>query len=90
MRSIIAEAGADADSDGHVSYAARRRNLTCRPSALGRITANRKACRPTAPDQPATQWPSASTRRTPITIRPRQPKVIGHPSMPGHRLDSVG
>ena len=39
MRSVIVKEGSAADGDGHVSYAApwvRRRNLACRPSALGR------------------------------------------------------
>ena len=41
------EEGTVADGDGHVRYAARRRNLACRPSALGRpCTAHTKACRP--------------------------------------------
>jgi len=29
--------GTVADGDGHVSYAARRRTLACRPPALGRL-----------------------------------------------------
>jgi hypothetical protein len=53
MNSAIVEEGSAADGDGHDSYAARRRNLACRPSALGRHTAHTKACRSTAPDQPA-------------------------------------
>jgi hypothetical protein len=36
MRSVTVKEGAVADGDGHVSYAARRRTLACRPSALGR------------------------------------------------------
>jgi hypothetical protein len=36
MRSVIVEEGTVADGDGHVSYAARRRTLARRPSALGR------------------------------------------------------
>jgi hypothetical protein len=36
MRSVIVKEGTDADGDGHVSYAARRRTLARRPSALGR------------------------------------------------------
>ena len=35
MRSVIVKAGADADGDGHGSYAARRRNLACRPPRAG-------------------------------------------------------
>jgi len=37
MNSVIVEEGSVADGDGHVSYAVRRRNLACRPSALGRL-----------------------------------------------------
>ena len=51
MRSVIVEEGTVADGDGHVSYAARQRTLACRLSAPS--TANTKASRPTAPDQPA-------------------------------------
>jgi hypothetical protein len=40
MRRRIVEEGTVADGDGHVSYAARRRNLACRPSALGRLMGN--------------------------------------------------
>jgi hypothetical protein len=36
MNSAIVEEGSAADGDGHGSYAARRRNLACRPAALGR------------------------------------------------------
>ena len=53
MRSVVVEEGTVADGDGHVSYAARRRTLACRLAALGPSTANTKASRPTAPDQPA-------------------------------------
>ena len=70
----IVEQGTAAGGDGHVSYAARRRNLACRPPALGRLTtAHTKACRPTAPDQPADS--SGPTRhchhpRNPSSSRP--------------------
>jgi hypothetical protein len=37
MKSVIVEEGSVADGDGHPSYAARRRNLACRPPALGRL-----------------------------------------------------
>ena len=37
MRRRIVEEGSAADGDGHVSYAARRRNLACRPPALGHL-----------------------------------------------------
>ena len=37
MKSVIVEEGSVADGDGDVSYAARRRNLACRPAALGRL-----------------------------------------------------
>jgi hypothetical protein len=91
MRSVIVKAGADADGDGHGSYAARRRNLACRPSALGRITANTKACRPTAPNQPAIQWPNTCVPEERTHRQPAETThVIGHPSMPGHGLDSLG
>ncbi len=53
MKSGIIEEGSAADGDGHGSYAARRRNLACRSPALGRLMAHTKACRSTAPDQPA-------------------------------------
>ena len=45
--------GTGAGGDGHHSYAARRRNLACRPPARPLLTAHTKACRTTAPDQPA-------------------------------------
>ena len=45
MNSVIVEEGSVASGDGRVSYAARRRNLACRPLALGRLTAHTKACR---------------------------------------------
>jgi hypothetical protein len=36
MNSAIVEQGSAANGDGFLSYAARRRNLACRPLALGR------------------------------------------------------
>jgi hypothetical protein len=36
MNSAIVEEGSVASGDGYDSYAARRRNLACRPPALGR------------------------------------------------------
>ena len=45
-----------------ISYAARRRNLACRPPAQPPLTAHTKACRTTAPDQPAD--PTAAARTT--------------------------
>ena len=49
-----------AGGDGLLSYAARRRNLACRPPAQPLLTAHTKACRTTAPDQPAD--PAAAAR----------------------------
>jgi hypothetical protein len=86
MNSAIVEEGSAADGDGHVSYAARRRNLACRPSALGRLTAHTKACRSTAPDQPAILGGPAihneqpSSRQTPST-------APGYTIVPDVRLD---
>jgi hypothetical protein len=37
MKSVIVKEGSAADGDGRVSYAARRRNIACRPPALGRL-----------------------------------------------------
>ena len=37
MKSVIVKEGSVANGDGRVSYAARRRNLACRPLALGRL-----------------------------------------------------
>ena len=37
MNRRIVEEGSRADGDGRDRYAARRRNLACRPSALGRL-----------------------------------------------------
>jgi hypothetical protein len=37
MKRRIFEEGSVADGDGLVNYAARRRNLACRPPALGRL-----------------------------------------------------
>jgi hypothetical protein len=36
MKSVIVKEGSAANGDGHDGYAARRRNLACRPLALGR------------------------------------------------------
>jgi hypothetical protein len=54
-----------AGGDGLLGYAARRRNLACRPPAQPLLTAHTKACRTTAPDQPAEPQrpPSAPLRR---------------------------
>jgi hypothetical protein len=38
MKSVIVKEGSAANGDGHGSYAARRRNLACRPLALGRTS----------------------------------------------------
>jgi transposase len=51
--SATVRAGTRASGDGCVSYAARRRNLACRPLASGPHTANTKACPARATDQPA-------------------------------------
>ncbi|HMI20316.1 MAG TPA: hypothetical protein VK533_12290 [Sphingomonas sp.] len=53
MNSAIVEEGSVASGDGHQGYAARRRNLACRPLALGRPTAHMKACRLNGDYQPA-------------------------------------
>jgi hypothetical protein len=37
MNSAIVEEGSVASGDGHSGYAARWRNLACRPLALGRL-----------------------------------------------------
>jgi hypothetical protein len=42
MNSVIVEEGSVANADGRVSYAARRRNLACRPLALGHLRRTRK------------------------------------------------
>jgi hypothetical protein len=62
-----------AGGDGAFSYAARRRNLACRPPAQPLPTAHTKACRTTAPDQPADlkRPPGRTPRRLPQT--PRSP-----------------
>src|SRR3954454_6330 len=55
-----------AGGDGALSYAARRRNLACRPPAQPLSTAHTKACRTTAPNQPADPAAAARTPTTPI------------------------
>src|SRR4051794_4597023 len=63
-----------AGGDGALSYAARRRNLACRPPAQPLSTAHTKACPTTAPDQPAD--PAAArpdTHPRPSTQTPRSP-----------------
>jgi hypothetical protein len=42
------QGGTVADGDGHVSYAARRRTLACRPSALGRSHGEHESLPPDA------------------------------------------
>ena len=86
MKSAIVEEGSVADGDGHVSYAARRRNLACRPSALGRLTAHTKACRrrrlislPNSAAQP--------DRTDPPSSRPKPSPPPGQPTMLDIRLD---
>jgi hypothetical protein len=46
------------EGDGCDSYASRQRSLACRPLTRGPPTAPKKACRTTAPIQPAHQAPS--------------------------------
>jgi hypothetical protein len=48
----IFEEGSVAGGDGHVSYAARRRNLACRPPALASLT-------PRLPSHPSPRLPGA-------------------------------
>ena len=55
----------------------RRRNLACRPPALGRLTAHTKACRSTAPDQPA-----EPRRPTPRAVLDDQPFIVHRNRMP--------
>ncbi|MCW3004493.1 MAG: transposase [Conexibacter sp.] len=54
-----------AGGDGAFSYAARPRHLACRPPAQPPPTAHTKACRTTAPDQPADH--AAAARAPPLT-----------------------
>src|ERR1700740_3345390 len=80
MNSAIVEEGSVASGDGCSSYAARRRNLACRPLALGRTTAHTDLSPPrlgphkappetlpfTASDQPADPTgPQPTPRRCP-------------------------
>ncbi|ORW63456.1 hypothetical protein AWC22_03390 [Mycobacterium riyadhense] len=53
MNSAIVEEGSVASGDGCTSYAARRRNLACRPPALGRLYAVHERLPLTAANQPA-------------------------------------
>jgi hypothetical protein len=53
MNSAIVEEGSAANGDGHDSYAARRRNLACRPLALGRHHGAHESLPLTATNQPA-------------------------------------
>ena len=63
-RSALRSRQAGAGGDGHHSYAARRRNLACRPPARPLLTAHTKACRTTAPDQPAAHPAAAADDRS--------------------------
>jgi hypothetical protein len=77
MKRRIVEGGSGADGDGHVSYAARRRNLACRPSALGRLhgaheslpTQRRLISLPTIPAAHA-DHPEASIAHSRASARP--------------------
>jgi hypothetical protein len=53
MNSAIVEEGSAANGDGFSSYAARRRNLACRPLALGRHHGAHESLPHTATNQPA-------------------------------------
>ncbi|MGX5769748.1 transposase [Microbacterium trichothecenolyticum] len=84
--------GSAADGDGDDCHAARRRDLACRPPRAGPpLTANTKARRTTAPDQPAElpmahllngrsspPTPTAWTRRPPRADRPRPHHTLTH------------
>jgi hypothetical protein len=59
MNSAIVKEGSAANGDGYLSYAARRRNLACRPLALGRHHGAHESLPLTATNQPAgTQRPT--------------------------------
>src|ERR1700749_130362 len=86
MNSAIVEEGSVASGDGCPSYAARRRNLACRPLALGRSTAHPKPCRSTAPDQPAP--PAARpTINDPSSSRHKPSPQPGYTIVRNARLD---
>jgi hypothetical protein len=53
MNSAIVKEGSSANGDGHESYAARRRNLACRPLVLGRHHGAHERLPLTATNQPA-------------------------------------
>jgi hypothetical protein len=86
MRSVIVEEGTGADGDGYLSYAARRRNLACRPSALGRPH-SRRTRKPAArrrlislPDRRPTGPDLEPPTSSPLTAE----KARGRAPAPGH------
>ncbi len=63
MNSAIVEEGSVASGDGRYGYAARRRNLACRPLALGRHHGAHESLPTTATDQPADHQRPSRPRR---------------------------
>lgn len=74
MNSAIVEEGSAANGDGSYSYAARRRNLACRPLALGRHHGAHESLPLTATNQPAgTRRPTDHTDALFIAWKPSNP-----------------
>ena len=78
--------GTVAGGDGLVSYAARRRNLACRPPALATLTAHTKACR-TDGASSACRSGHPGNHHAPPKTRPAPPASL---SLPRLTLDSAG
>ena len=86
MNSAIVEEGSAANGDGYMSYAARRRNLACRPLALGRQHGAHESLPLTATNQPAgTRRPTDLTDAHFIASKPSNP--LGQPFTPNVYLD---
>ncbi|SBS79318.1 hypothetical protein MHPYR_730013 [uncultured Mycobacterium sp.] len=72
MNSAIVKEGSAANGDGFHSYAARRRNLACRPLALGRHHGAHESLPLTATNQPAgTRRPTDQHKRTVHRVKSR-------------------
>jgi hypothetical protein len=86
MNSAIVEEGSAANGDGFLGYAARRRNLACRPLALGRHHGAHESLPLTATNQPAgTRRPTNHTDALFIASKPSNP--LGRSTTPNVNLD---
>lgn len=80
MNSDFVKEGSAANGDGLVGYAARRRNLACRPLALGRHHGAHESLPNTATNQPAgTRRPTNQHRRTIHRVESRASRPADQP-----------